>query len=642
MCGIAGYYNLDDAPADVAILKRMIDIQRHRGPDDQGMRLFSLNNASSAEVECDSGGQPSFEGALGFNRLSILDLSYNGHQPMVNAAANIIIAYNGEVYNAFDFRSELETAGYQFRSRTDTEVLLYLYQHFGLEGMLERLRGMFAFCIVDLRKGELLIARDHLGIKPLYYSIQNGTLMFASEVKSFLPHPRFEARLSEDDLDEYLSFRYCAGERFLLRDVRQLRPGHYLRLRREDSTPQVTRYWSIPDCTSGGPESLDEAVNRLEALLKESVKSHLISDVKLGCQLSGGIDSSLVACFARSHFNADLETFSIDFEKPNFSEAHWVSQAATAAGATSHRFMLDDDTMLDDIDAVTWHLDRPASHSPAFGLFHLGRHSSQSVTVLLSGEGSDELLGGYSRFYQAAVRQRFESKLQLAARLPVLGPRLERKFRMRFSAEDAFILSTSGLRPRTIAKLRPAARTDLALAHRQEIFAEGNGNHLANCQKYALQTYLVELLMHQDKMTMAHSVENRVPFVDVAMVEAVRGFPTKFMIGDGVLSNRGVPCNTKICLKKLARRIFDERFVYRRKMGFPVPLKQALKRPAFKEPMADRILPGMRQRGWFEETSVNRFRDQFLDGHTLPRGFWPVAALEIWAQKFIDYSPDDH
>ena len=211
MCGIAGFYNLDGAPVSVRVLKQMMDIQRHRGPDDQGARLFSLAQATSEEVPTDAVCETTSEGALGFNRLSILDLSRNGHQPMVNAEGNIIIAYNGEVYNAFDFRDELKAAGYQFRSKTDTEVLLYLYEHFGLDGMLSRIRGMFAFCIVDLRKGELVMARDHLGIKPLYYSIQNGTLLFASEVKAFLPHPRFEARISEENLDEVLGFRFCTG-----------------------------------------------------------------------------------------------------------------------------------------------------------------------------------------------------------------------------------------------------------------------------------------------------------------------------------------------------------------------------------------------------------------------------------------------
>src|SRR5262245_28663107 len=224
MCGIAGFFNLNAAPVNPLILTRMIDCQRHRGPDDQGMRLFSLKRGQSIEFRQ---GEPLcsdlFEGALGFNRLSILDLSQRGHQPMCNDDESIILAFNGEIYNAFDYKPELESVGYKFRSRTDTEVVLRLYEHFGLAGMLERLNGMFAIVIVDLRRGDVHMARDHLGIKPFYWAQQGHTLFFSSEVKSFQMHPSFVTRLDEDNVDEYLAFRYCAADRHLIQDVRQLR-----------------------------------------------------------------------------------------------------------------------------------------------------------------------------------------------------------------------------------------------------------------------------------------------------------------------------------------------------------------------------------------------------------------------------------
>ena len=246
MCGIAGFVNLAGAPADISVLRRMTDVQRHRGPDDQGLRLFSLAEGRSVAVlpgqRPDAAG---LEGALGFNRLKILDLSDCGHQPMVNADGSVIIAFNGEIYNAFDYRPELEVAGFRFRSHTDTEVILYLYEKYGLDGMLNRLNGMFAIVIVDLRQGEIHIARDHFGIKPFYWTQLGSVVLFASEAKSFLSHPDFRARLNVARLDEYLSFRFVAGADSLLEGVNQLPPGSCVRISRAGVT--VRRYWQAED-----------------------------------------------------------------------------------------------------------------------------------------------------------------------------------------------------------------------------------------------------------------------------------------------------------------------------------------------------------------------------------------------------------
>ena len=229
MCGIAGFFNFNAAPVNPQVLASMIDCQRHRGPDDQGMRLFSLARGQSIEIrQQDPVPSQPFEGALGFNRLSIIDLSERGHQPMCNDDESIILAFNGEIYNAFDYKAELQSAGYNFRSRTDTEVILRLYEHLGLAGTLERLNGMFAIVIIDLRRGEVHMARDGLGIKPFYWAHQGHILFFGSEVKSFQMHPSFITRLDEDNVDEYLAFRYCAADRYLIQGVHQLRPGHCL------------------------------------------------------------------------------------------------------------------------------------------------------------------------------------------------------------------------------------------------------------------------------------------------------------------------------------------------------------------------------------------------------------------------------
>src|SRR5688500_644744 len=247
MCGIVGDYRFDGAGTEPRVLTGMMEVQRHRGPDDQGAWLFSLRSGTGREmenVEADSD-RSDFEGSLGFNRLSILDLSANGHQPMTNEDASVIVVFNGEAYNAADYRSELESAGFRFRSTTDTEVVLRLYERYGIIGTLERLNGMFALCIADLRRRELLLARDRLGIKPLYWCDMGRTFLFASEVKSFLQHPSFDPVLDIDRMPEFLTFRYCSGEGSLLRGVRSMDPGTWMRIRSHGR--EVRRYWTLPD-----------------------------------------------------------------------------------------------------------------------------------------------------------------------------------------------------------------------------------------------------------------------------------------------------------------------------------------------------------------------------------------------------------
>ncbi len=309
MCGIAGFVNVDGAPADAGVVAAMTRAIRHRGPDDRGQVRLSLRRGeivADAEATADTG--------IGFHRLKVLDLSDQGHQPMVNPSGTVVLAFNGEVYNAFDFKPELEAAGFRFRSRTDTEVLLYLYERHGFDGMLDRLNGMFAIVIADLRSHEIHIARDHFGIKPLYWAQAGSSVLFASEAKAFLAHPAFTATIDDDHVDEHLAFRYVAGEASLLKGVRQLRPGHRLTITPDGVT--TTRYWSIPDGVEKARLTRDEAVDRLDEVMRRSVGSQLLSDVKVGCQLSGGIDSSLVTVFACSHAGADMETFSVVFDDP--------------------------------------------------------------------------------------------------------------------------------------------------------------------------------------------------------------------------------------------------------------------------------------------------------------------------------------
>lgn len=637
MCGIVGFLNLDGSPANAGVLARMLEVQQHRGPDDQGMRMFSLASGNSLAIhstEINRGAGP-FEGGLGFNRLSILDLSAEGHQPMCNADASVFIAFNGEIYNAFNYSKELEAAGFRFHSKTDTEVILYLYERYGFDGMLQRLNGMFAIVIVDLRKREINIARDHFGIKPFYWARVGQTLLFASETKAFLQHSLFRPQLEEDCLDEYLAFRYCAVDRFLLKGIHQLRPGHCMRVTLDGVA--VRRYWEIPDPPKPRIASR-YAAERLDEMLRQSVKSQLLSDVKVGCQLSGGIDSSLVSANARVHFDAAMDAFSIVFQDQRYTEEKWIDQATMAVGADSHRFLFTSNHFFSSLESATWHLDQPLNHPNSLGIYLLAQRARELVTVLLSGEGADELFGGYPRHYYASIRPKIQPWMPLLGQLPRWGQKFSRNFGASHSDPAiAFVASSMFMQPDQLGQLRPTFNLDSLLERRLDTFLEGHGDHLDNCLKYDMQTYMVDLLVRQDKMTMAHSVENRVPYLDLQLVNFVRSLPSSFLIGSQLTVPTSTMRNTKMLLKGLARKHFDNAFVYRSKSGFGLPLRNYYSDLRFEQLMHERLLPGMKRRGLVRHDVVEKqWRDIVRANNGNDESFWIPVALEIWAQQYLD------
>jgi asparagine synthase (glutamine-hydrolysing) len=589
MCGIAGFVNLDGAPAGTAVLAAMTEMIHHRGPDDRGTLCLSLRGGIA-----DTG--------LGFQRLKILDLSSRGHQPMLSPSpdGSTVLLFNGAIYNAFELKAELERDGYRFRTDTDTEVILALYERAGLERMLERLDGMFAIVIADPRRGAVHLIRDPIGIKPLYWTPCGTTVLFASEAKAFLAHPAFRAEIDPAEVDELLAFRYVAGEASLLKGVRHVLPGHRLTI-----TPdgvKAARYWSIPDHPEKLRVSREEAVDRLGDLLGRSVQSQLRSDVTVGCQLSGGVDSSLVSVLARAHHGADLGAFSIVFDEPQFSEERWILAAAAAARADSHRFVFDETAFIGALDAASWHMDQPIGHPNSLALWLLARRSREHATVLLSGEGADELFGGYARVHDG-------------------------------DEAAAFIRATQFHSAARLSKLRPTANLAAAIEKRLALFHEGHAEPLSNRLKYDMRTHLVDLLLRQDKMTMAHGIETRVPFLSGDVIEFARALPAEHLIGPP--SPIGTP-TTKIVVKELAGRSFDAAFVYRRKSAFNLPLAQYFRSGAFVALMEDRLLPGMASRGLVDVSVVRRWWRRALSAPATTEGFWIVVALELWAQQFID------
>lgn len=633
MCGLIGVLHVDGARVDAHALQSMTDAQRHRGPDDRGAVVFSLRRRAWADAPVGCPVVGDFEGGLGFTRLSIIDLSPHGHQPMISNGGGVLLAFNGEIYNAVEYRHELEAYGCTFRGHSDTEVILYLYERYGLEGTLARLNGMFALAIVDLRAQRVFLARDRFGIKPLYWYRRGNVVLFASEVKAFRHHPHFEARVDANHVAEYLAFRYCAGDRFLLENVKQVEPGSWVEL--SESTIQVRRYWSLPASRPESGQRFASAVSELSARLSESVRMQLMSDVPVGCQLSGGIDSSLVTAFAKQHRSesTQLQAFSIVVDDEHLSEERWIDEAARRVNVICNKFRMREGDFLNRIERATWHLDQPLNHPNSVGIYYLAERSRRDVTVLLSGEGADELLGGYARYFRSMFHPVLNA-LEPVARLLPGRPRLSSFVQDRVG----WSICASSYSPDQVLR-RVSVYADLAKAVevRRAMFP-ADGSFLRRSLNYELATHLVDLLVRQDKMTMAHSLENRVPFLDHTLVEYVATLPDAFLVGRRFASRNVEMRNVKRVLKKLAERFFASEFVYREKCGFGVPLARFMAGAAMRSLIGDVVLPRARDHGLFDANAVRQLLVQpSIPGHA--EVVWSCVALGLWVHQFVNGNP---
>lgn len=634
MCGFTGFINLNNQPLKSHVLRQMTDIQAHRGPDDQGMVGFSLFKDPMVNIIDNETSEISHLNAgIGFNRLSILDLSKRGHQPMISQCGNYILAYNGETYNALSFRDELIAKGHPIQSKTDSEVILYLYIEYGIDKTLTLLNGMFAFIIVDLKLRKSYIVRDQLGIKPIYVYKTPNVLMFSSEIKSFTKHPDFSAELNTNHIDEYLLFRYCAHDRTLYNGVKQVPPGHYYEITEKDI--QIKEYWSYK---IGQNVNLSEndAIELLDVTLKDSIKSQLMSDVLVGCQLSGGIDSSLVTTYAREFFNANMDTFSIVFSDAKYSEEEFITYVTNETNSDSHRYQYSNEYAFQNFFKATWHLDQPISIPNTLGIKRLAERAKENVTVLLSGEGADELFGGYSRYHDLSCR--INLNLNNYAKVPLFGKKIQEKYSLKQSHEEFFIMSSSAMSSKDFGKFSRGNSIENVLAQRLSLFPK-EGDLIKRASIYDLKTYMVDLLNRQDKMTMAHSVENRVPFLDKNMVELVMKIPSELLVNRcNNLKHLNKPNNyTKYILKELAVKRFNREFVYREKSGFPLPVKSLFLKTGMNQLIEDQLLPGIKNRGIFDFNEVSRIwkKSDGLSKSDL-KNLWMFFAFETWAEIFLD------
>jgi asparagine synthase (glutamine-hydrolysing) len=625
MCGIAGIVDVTGRPVDGALLRSMTAVIGHRGPDGDG-------------IVCRG------SAGLGHRRLAIIDL-VTGDQPMVSDDGLIRITFNGEIYNFRELRRDLEARGAKFRTESDTEVILRAYEAHGPE-CVQRLRGMFAFAILDERARRLVLARDRAGIKPLVYAWDGRRLLFASEIKAILEDPSVRRDLDLDALGEYLTFHYVPAPRTIFTAVRKLPPASTLVLSLDGGEPVVSRYWSlrfVPDVTV----TEREWVERLRAELTDAVRCHMISDVPIGAFLSGGMDSSTVVALMAQASGAPIRTFSIGFDEADFDELRFARQVATRYG-TDHYELVVKPNALEVLPKLAWHFDEPFADSSAIPTYYVSKITREHVTVALSGDGGDENFAGYRRYARAlALHERFDRGagrltrplLKLASELlPVGAPGqalagmlgagpLERYFRLvtyqrretlrRLLSDDVAARVGSASSPALFARL--ASEGDTA-------------DYVSTLQHIDLATYLPgDILAKVDAMSMAVSLESRVPLLDHRLMEFLATVPSTFKLRNG---------SGKYLLQRAMAQDLPGEILTRRKMGFGVPLGAWFRREL--RDMARDVLLGSpaRERGLFRPSEV----ESLLATHDSGRRdcsarLWSLICFELWMRQWADRGP---
>ena len=630
MCGFTGYYYFDDRKdTSNQVIRQMLSIQKHRGPDDSGIVAINTNDKSFENITIseDTNFKKPSDLIFGFNRLSILDLSPMGHQPMVSPNEKVILMMNGEIYNAFDFKPELEQKGYTFKSTSDTEIVLHLYTEYGMEKMISLLNGMFAMAIYDLELDTLFLARDRFGIKPLYLLQEEGRLAFGSEMKSFKPLPNFKFESDFSKLDEFLLFRNVINDT-LFKNITNCIPGTFLSIKNRKIKSHV--YYEL-NKEGTQPISHKYAGDTLEKALKSSVDSQMISDVKLGCQLSGGVDSSLVSYFAAKSLNeGNLETISIIFKDPRFSEEKYIDKVAQQLDLKAHKYEMDAHYYFEVLGKAIWHFEQPMNHPNTIGIYLLSQEAKKHVTVLLSGEGADECLAGYSRFIKALQFPYFRREFYGG-----LKRNINHAFEYLcyfFNPNKRMVMETAFGSLATAYSLKSNFKLENAIHDRVKLLKKLKGNTNLKQRKYELLTYLPDLLMRQDKMSMAHSIENRVPFLDNNMVSTSLNISGDLLIGTHNGKNEN-----KILLKDICASKFGDSFAYRHKMGFGIPLKEFFSSAVFKEKWNTQIAPRIQKRGLFEVKELNSWM-QNIDSATPDQmdAIWLMLGFELWAQHYLD------
>jgi asparagine synthase (glutamine-hydrolysing) len=633
MCGICGIAVSSRSPLTVRTdtVVRMRDVLTHRGPDESG--LFIDNGIG-----------------LGHRRLSIVDVA-RGHQPMASDDGNLQLIYNGEVYNHPSLSADLQAAGVTYTTHCDTETVLRLFERERTRAPL-RLRGMFAFAIWDRRRRELFLARDRLGVKPLYYALtDDGSLIFGSEIKSVLASGVIQPEMNFAAFPDYLANHAPSGEETLFRGIKRLLPGHTLLWR--DGQVVIDRYWDLSFAANDSEAHRSEAdmVADYHDRLREAVKMRLMADVPLGCFLSGGIDSAAITALMTELTGGGVKTFSVAFAEREANELEYARMVATRFRTDHHEVVVKPSEFFESLPSLLWHEDEPLAHPSSIPLYFVSKLAVEQVKVVLTGEGSDETLAGYGRYrttvFNLSLGRLWESLggshlrgatrglMRMLPRTAHLRHQLERTF-LNLPADlptlyfDNFAVFSREQQSQLLsAETRARVRGTDPYAIIRSYLAQTDAKSLLDELLYAdTKTYLHELLMKQDQMSMAASIESRVPFLDHPLMEFAARLPQSMKL-------RGL--TTKYVLRQAMKGVLPDPILRRRKMGFPVPIGRWLA-GEYRHLLDEYVLgPRATERGVFDETFVRELvaRHEHGEGNHAER-LWALMNYELWQRLFID------
>ena len=622
MCGIAGIAHADGSATDVATIRRMCNTIVHRGPDDEG--FFVTDGVG-----------------LGMRRLSVIDVA-GGHQPQFNEDGSVSIVFNGEIYNFQELYRELQQRGHRFSTHSDTEAIVHLYEEMGSD-CVQKLRGMFTFALFDQKKQRLLIARDRLGKKPLHYAYANGRLLFASEMKAILAVAPELADLNSQALLQYVYFGYIPDPLTAFTSIKKLPPGHLLEFERGEV--RIRRYWDLPRYGTHPPIGEEELLEELESRLAEAVRMRLIADVPLGALLSGGVDSSTVVALMARASSAPVRTFSIGFRHDGFDESRYARMVAERFGTEHHELILEP-KVVDTVEELSRSLEEPFGDSSMLPTYYVSCMARQHVTVALSGDGGDELFAGYDRYRVQQERQIFEQVPASWRRFyrERVHPHLPRNMRgrkltynaslpwqERYTDILAFVPGFERDMPLLSADFRTVLRQHDPQQVMLDYFAAAPAADPIDQMLYVdTKTYLAgDILTKVDRMSMATSLEVRVPLLDHVFVEWVTGLPTKWKMSKG---------QQKYILRRLAERVgVPAQVLDRRKQGFAVPLIDWMKHELKDLILTVLLEPRTEQRGYFDGRGVRHLLDEHFQGRRDQSArIWRLLMLELWHRNFLE------
>jgi asparagine synthase (glutamine-hydrolysing) len=636
MCGITGVMQFEEGVrVEPEALRQMCAAMVHRGPDDEG--IYTAGSVG-----------------IGMRRLSIVDLA-SGHQPLSNEDGGVWIVFNGEIYNHTSLGEKLRSRGHQYRTHSDTETIIHLYEEYGPD-CVQHLRGMFAFAIWDARRQRLFIARDRLGIKPLYYQLTSQRIIFGSEIKVILAFSGSGVRFDRAVLPEYLAFGYLSEEQTFYSGIRKLLPGHWMEVGASGQV-RIERYWDLPVTQDEPPRPESYYIETYRAMLEQAVEGHLMSDVPLGVFLSGGVDSSAVAALMTKIRRAPVETFSVGYTEDAYSELPYARAVAKHLNSLHHEVHVSQQDFFDSLPHLIWHEDEPIVWPSSVPLYFVAQLAHERVKVVLTGEGADETLAGYSRYaftlknvaWDRIYRQIIPEAIRSGVRGSIadsawINATIRRKLSHTFLARngdswasfyfDNFFSAFSesdqaGLLTDEVLK-ECAAGT--AYRHVQEYWEHSSGEMLQRLLYTDIKTYLVELLMKQDNMSMAASVESRVPFLDHPLVEFATNIPQKLQLG-GFTGKR--------ILKKAVEDLLPHSILYRTKLGFPTPWSRWLAGPQLDVIRKLLLEPRSIDRELFQRSAVERLFEEHRSGYCDHYDrIWRLLNLELWHRVCLE--KEDH